>query len=135
MSEDGYIRTNIFEIAHEYEIGVEAAGKILSHVKENSTVTEREPFEYRIAGKLKAIEDDYVLIDDSVMCLFPFEGMVLKVPMDSIHIRRLTELEGVGLGDIVVVTFRGDIDVDNENTINGVVSLEKGRVTRGGTPE
>ena len=98
-------------------------------------MTEREPFEYRIAGKLKAIEDDYVLIDDSVMCLFPFEGMVLKVPTDSIHIRRLTELEGVGLGDIVVVTFRGDIDVDNENTINGVVSLEKGRLTRGGTPE
>ena len=135
VSEDGYIRTNIFEIAHEYEIGVEAAGKILSYVKENSTVTEREPFEYRIAGKLKAIEDEYVLIDDSVMCLFPFEGMVLKVPTDSIHIRRLTELEGIGLGDIVVVTFRGDIDVDNENTINGVVSLEKGRLTRGGTPE
>ncbi len=126
ITEDGYVSTNIFEYGYVYDIGVDPAEKIIAHVKANSTETGYEPYEYRLAGTLTVIGDDYVLINDSVLCVDPDDGMVFKLPTDDIRIRRSIELGDVETGDIVVVSFRGEIDVANENTIRGAVSIEEG---------
>lgn len=131
ITEDGYVKTNIFEYGYLYYIGKEAAGKIVSYAKEHATKAEFEPYEYRLAGKLTVIEDDYVLIDDSMLCRNPKDGMVFQVPMDDIRVRRCVEFGGLQTGDIVVVSFRGDIDVAAGNVIHGALSMEKGFLSDG----
>lgn len=126
VTEDGYIKTNIFEYGYLYDIGEAAAGEIISYAKEHAVEAEFEPYEYRLAGKLTVIEDDHILVDDSMLCRNPAEGMVFWVPLDDIRVRRCIEFGGLTVGDIVVVSFRGDIDVDAGNVIHGAVSLEKG---------
>jgi len=126
VTEDGYVKTNIFEYGYLYDIGEDAAGEIISHAKVHAVEAEFEPYEYRLAGKLTVVEDDHVLIDDSVLCRNPSDGMVFWVPLDDIRVRRCIEFGGLTVGDIVVVSFRGDIDVDAGNVIRGAVSLEKG---------
>ena len=126
ITEDGYFWTNLAEYAYLYEIGEDAARKIISYVKENSVKAEMEPYEYRLAGTLVAIEDGYVLIDDTVLCRDPEEGMVFKVPTDDIRIRRCIEFGGIDEGDMVVVSFRGEIAVEEENTIRGAVDMNEG---------
>lgn len=126
VTEDGYIKTNIFEYGYLYDIGEDVAGEIISYAKEHAVESEFEPYEYRLAGKLTVIEDDHVLIDDSMLCRDPSDGMVFWVPLDDIRVRRCIEFGGLTVGDIVVASFRGDIDVDAGNVIRGALSLEKG---------
>ena len=126
ITEDGYLKTHIFEYGYLYEIGTEAADQIISHVRAHSTETVFEPYEYKIAGTVTMIGDDYVLVDDTVVCRDPEDGMVFKVPTDDIRVRRCVEFGGVGVGDIVMVSFRGDIDVEAGNVIRGAVSIDQG---------
>lgn len=81
---------------------------------------------------LTEIGDRYVLIDDSVLCVNKKDGMVFKVPTDDIRIRRSIECTSIEVGDIVVVTFRGTIDVANGNTVEGARSIYEGTLVEGG---
>ena len=126
ITEDGYVDTNIFEYGYLFYIGEEAAGQIISYVRDNAVPATAEVYEYRLAGTLKAIEDGYVLIDDTILCRDPEDGMVFKVPTEDIRVRRCIEFGGLKEGDIVVVSFRGDIDVENENTIQDARGIEQG---------
>ena len=133
ITKDGYLWTNMFEYAYIYEIGTEAAGKIIDYAIANSTEKETyEPYEYRLAGTLTKIEDGYAYIDDSVMCVDPDEGMVFRVSMEDIRIRRCIEYAGVGEGDFVVVTFRGGIDLEDGNLILDARSIEEAYLSDGG---
>ena len=133
ISEDGYLKTNVFEYAYVYEIGTEAAGKIMDYALANSTKKATyEPYEYMLAGTVVEIKDGFVYIDDSVMCVKPAEGMVFRVSMDDIRIRRCIEYAGVGVGDLVVVTFRGGIAVEDGNLILDARSIDEGVWTDGG---
>ena len=130
ISEDGYLKTNVFEYAYVYEIGKEAAGKIMDYAMANSAEKATyEPYEYTLAGTVVEIKDGYVYIDDSVMCVKPGEGMVFRVSMEDVRIRRCIEYAGVGVGDLVVVTFRGGIAVEDGNLILDARSIDRG--TRG----
>ena len=126
ITEDGYVDTNIFEYGYLFYIGEEAAGQIISYVRNNAVPAAPEVYEYRLAGTLMAIEDGYVLIDDTILCRDPEEGMVFKVPTEDIRVRRCIEFGGLKEGDIVVVSFRGNVDVENENTIRGARGIERG---------
>ncbi len=133
ISEDGYLRTNVFDYAYVYEIGTEAAGKIMDYALANSTKKMTyEPYEYTLAGTVVEIKDGYVYIDDSIMCVDPDEGMVFRVSMEDIRIRRCIEYAGVGVGDLVVVTFRGGIAVEDGNLILDARSIDEGVWTDGG---
>ena len=126
VSEDGYIRTNVFDWAYLYDIGVEAARKIISYATEHGEEAEWEPYTYSVAGTLTAIEEGYLLIDDSVLCKNPKDGMVFKVSTDDLRIRRCVEFGGISVGDIVVVDFKGEIKVDAGNLVEGAYSLSEG---------
>ena len=133
ISEDGYLRTNVFEYAYVYEIGTEAAGKIIDYAMANSAEKATyEPYEYTLAGTVVEIKDGYVYIDDSVMCVKPGEGMVFRVSMEDVRIRRCIEYAGVGVGDLVVVTFRGGIAVEDGNLILDARSIDRGTWGDGG---
>ena len=132
ITEDGYLWTNVFEYAYIYEIGTEAAGKIIAYAMENSVEKQMEPYEYRLAGTLVKIEDGYAYIDDSIMCVDESEGMVFRVSLTDIRVRRCIEYAGVGVGDLVVVTFRGGIDLADGNLILDARSIDQASLTENG---
>lgn len=132
ITEDGYLWTNVFEYAYIYEIGTEAASKIIAYAMENSVEKPMEPYEYRLAGTLCKIEDGYAYIDDSIMCVNEDEGMVFRVSLADIRVRRCIEYAGVSVGDLVVVTFRGGIDLEDGNLILDARSIDQASLTENG---
>lgn len=131
VSADGYIRTNVFEWAYTFDIGEDAAGKIISYAVENGTETESEPYMYSLAGTLTEIGDGYILVDDSVLCVDPKDGMVFKVPTDDLRISRYIDCGEIKAGGAVRVGFTGDIDVEAGNLVNGVCEISNAIISDG----
>ena len=132
ITADGYLWTNAFDYAYVYEIGEDAAGKIISYALENATERATfEPYEYRLAGTVTEIKDGYVYVDDSILCVDPAEGMVFRLSLADIRIRRCIEYAGIGVGDVVVVTFRGGVDIENGNLITGATGMTTGTLVEG----
>lgn len=126
ISEEGYLDTNILEFGCTYYIGEEAALNIIQYAKENSVETEYEPYEQTIAGIITEIGERYVLIDDSSVCKNKRDGCVYKVFAEDIRVKRCIEVEGAQVGDVVIVSYRGNITDDKE--ILEAYSMNKGRL-------
>ena len=123
VSADGYIRTNIFEWAYTFDIGKDAAGRIISHSVESGTETEPEPYMYSLTGTLTEIGDGYILVDDSVLCVDQKDGMVFKIFTEDLRISRHIDTGKIKAGDVVMVSFTGDIDVEAGNIVNGACDI------------
>lgn len=132
ITEDGYISTNFDGWGYLYYIGEDAANRIIDYATKNSVEAESEPYQYNVLGEVTEINDGYVLIDDSVLCKNPDDGIIYKLPTDDIRILRCFEFGGIGVGDIVVVTCDDDFYIDSDNTIHGAVSVDEGRLVDGG---
>lgn len=131
VSEDGYIRTNIFDWDYLYQIGEEAAGQIIAYATENADEVEFEPYSYWLAGTLTEIGEGYILVDDSILCGDPGEGMVFKVLTDDLRISRYVDSKIVGIGDVVMVQFTGDIDIEAGNVVIGAYSMSPASISDG----
>lgn len=131
VAENGLIRTNIFDWAYTFDIGAEVAGEIIAYATENATEAEREPYAASIAGTLVEIGDGYILVDDTVLCENPEEGMIFKVLTDDLRVSRSIDYLKIKTGSVVVVYFTGDIDVAAGNVISGAYSLDKGTIYDG----
>lgn len=131
VSADGYIRTNIFDYAYLFQIGREAAEKILSYVSENGMEAVSEPYTNTLSGTITDISDGYILVNDSVLCKKESDGMTFKIPMDDLRISRCIDFEKIGVGDLVVVSFTGVIDTNAGNLVEGAYSLSKGTLSNG----
>ncbi len=129
VTADGYVKTNVFDYGYTYHIGEEAAGKILAYVKSHSTAAAPEPYTNTLAGKLVAIGDGYILADDSFLCTDQTDGMVFRIPTDDLRISR--SMKGIEVGDVIVVNFTGEIDVEAGNVVTGAYSLAEGYVADG----
>lgn len=125
VTKGGYIWTNIFDYAYTFHIGEEAAGQIIDYALSHSEPSPREPLHHGLAGTLTGIEDGYLLIDDSVRCADPEDGMVFRVPLDDVRISRRIDFEGISVGDLVEVTFTGEIDVEAGNVVRGAYDLNE----------
>ncbi len=79
VTADGYLWTNAFNYQYLFNIGEDAAGKIIKYAKENSTEAEYEPYLNTIVGKITEITDEYILLDDSVLCTNPDDGITYKI--------------------------------------------------------
>lgn len=126
ISEDGYFATNILDFASTYYIGEKAALTIIKYAKENSVETEFEPYEQTIAGILIEKNEGFILVDDSDLCVNEQDGKIYKLLTDDIRIKRCMEFEDVQMGDIVVISYYGNIIDDNE--ISGAYSMHKGMI-------
>lgn len=132
VTEDGYLCTNIAEYGYSFEIGAEKANEIISYVKAHSEKTEMEPFYNSVAGVITEIHDGYILVDDSVLCKDEKDGIVYKIPADSMIVRRWIEntYPRLNVGDAVMIEYKGDISKDY--TVNGIVSMNEARIFEDG---
>lgn len=132
ITEDGHIWTNLFDYAYIFDIGREAASQIFSYVSENSVEAEPEPYAFSLAGTLTEITDEYIIVDDTVLCSDEKDGMGFKIYLDDMRIRRHIEFEKISVGEIVVVSFTGKIDVEAGNVVEGAYSLSRGYLSEDG---
>lgn len=125
INQDGYLWTNIAGGEYLYDIGKEAAAKIIDYVKDNANDAEYEPYHTTIIGTLTEIGEDYFLIDDSVLCTDENDGIVFKIFADDPKIKRCFEYSGcrISVGDTVQVTYTGSIDTENGNTVTGAIAV------------
>ncbi len=107
---DGYLWTNAFSYQYLFNIGEDAAGKIIKYAKENSTEAEYEPYQNTIVGKITEITDDYILLDDSILCTNPDDGIIYKILLNDLRISRYAESGTIRVGENVQITYKGEID-------------------------
>ncbi len=123
VTEDGYIWTNMFLKNDIFFIGESNANKIISYALEHKTKAEYKPYEYSLAGTITEIAKDYILIDDSILCENPEDGIVFKIPTEKLTIRRYVEYQDMKVGDLVEVNYRKGIDVEAGNIVYGVSKI------------
>ncbi len=123
ITADGYLETNAFNWGYLYYIGEEATEKIIKYAMKNSTETEYEPYNKYVTGKITEITNTHILIDDSILCKNAADGITYKIPLNDIRISRYIDRNIIKLGDIVQVSYSGEIDKENENTITGVFDI------------
>lgn len=131
ITADGYLATNAFEWGYLFEIGEEAAGKIMRYAAGHSTEAEFEPYRRMVAGRVAEITDGYLVVDDSVLYENPADGRMYKIPLDDLRIRRYVEYRMVKVGDTVAVEYEGEIDPAAGNLVQGAVSISRGRIVDG----
>ena len=133
ISDKGYLRTNIFDWGYVYYIGEEAANRIISYAMENAAEASPEPYTYSVSGTLTGIYDGYFIIDDSVLCKDPDDGMEFRIPTDDLRVRRYVDADrGMArIGDIVLISFKDDIVIKDGTIINEVFSISKARLYDG----
>jgi len=122
VTEDGYLWTNAFEYSYLFNIGEEASNKIINHSRENSTEVAYEPYRNSIIGTIIEITDAYILVDDSVLCKNPEDGITYKVLQNDLRISRYVDHGVIQTGDTVLISYEGEIDEANDNTIAGAIS-------------
>ncbi len=125
ITADGYLSTNAFDWGYLYYIGEEATGKIIKYVKNNSTKTEYEPYSNSnsICGNIVEITDDYILVDDSILCKNESDGITYKILVNDIRISRYVDRDIIKVGDTVEISYNGEIDKENSNTISSAFSV------------
>ncbi len=125
ITEDGYLSTNAFDWGYLYYIGEDAAGKIIKYAKDNSEKTLFEPYntENYLYGKITEITDDYILVDDSVLCKNQADGITYKVLINNIQLSRYLDLKVIKVDQTVKVSFEGEIDKKNLNTIDSAFRI------------
>ena len=123
ITTDGYLMTNMFERGYVYFIGEDAADKIIGYAKSNSSKSSPEPYENTIAGKIVGITDEYILVDDSVLCKNPSDGITYKILLNDIRISRYVDRNLINIGDSVFVTYDGK--PDSSGTISTATGLSE----------
>ena len=129
VTADGYLWTNAFGYQYLFNIGEDAAGKIIKYAKGNSVKAEYEPYRNAIAGKVIEITNGYILIDDTMLCKNPLDGATYKVLLNDLRISRYVDNEIIKVGDAVQIIFEGEID--DTNTIDGAVSAYQVTISGG----
>ena len=129
VTADGYLWTNAFSYQYLFKIGEDAAGKIIKYAKENSAEAEYKPYQNRIVGKVVEVTDEYIVIDDTVLCNNPSDGTTYKVLLNDLRISRYVDHEIIKVGSTVQITFEGG--VDEANTIDSAVSASNVKISGG----
>ncbi len=129
VTEDGYLSTNIFDYGYLFDIGEEAANRILRYAEAHSVETDPEPYLQSLAGTLVEIGDGYLLVDDTALCVDEKDGTMFQISTEALHIRRYVELGILQEGDTVFVSFTGPIDPNH--VVNGVEFISKATISQG----
>lgn len=129
VTADGYLWTNAFDYQYLFNIGEDAAGKIIKYAKENAVEAEYDPYQNRIVGKVVEVTDKYIVIDDTVLCNNPSDGTTYKVLLNDLRISRYVDHEIIKVGSTVQITFEGEID--EANTIDSAVFASNVTVSGG----
>lgn len=129
VTEDGYLWTNAFSWQYLFDIGEDAAGKIIRYAKENSEETEYEPYANTVVGEVVEITDEYILLDDSILCNNPADGIIYKILLNDIRISRYVDNDVIKVNDTVQITYKGQID--ENNIIDTAMSASQAMISDG----
>lgn len=129
VTEDGYLWTNAFSYQYLFDIGEDAASKIITYAKKNSTEAEYEPYRNSVAGTITEITDEYILVDDSVLCNNPEDGICYMVLLNDLRVSRYVDHQVIKVGDTVKITYEGEID--SANTIDTAISASEVKISGG----
>ena len=72
-----------------------------------------------------------ILVDDSVLCKDPTDGITYKIMIDDVKISRYIECDMIKVGGTVVVAYEGDIDAKNGNAISKAIDISEGIISEG----
>ncbi len=122
VTEEGYIWTNMLDVECVYRIGKEAAKSIIVYALANSEATELEPYHQTVVGTITKITNDYILIDDSVLCKDATDGITFKIMLNNLRINRYVDDSRIGIGDIVQISYRGSINTESGYVIDSAIS-------------
>lgn len=125
ITEDGYLWTNVFDVAYLYDIGKDATAKIIDYVLGNATPGEFLPYMYSLAGTITEIGDGYILLDDSVMCVDPEDGIVYRIITTDHKLSRIFAAEWLEVGDTVQVQYVDFVDLKPNAVVDSAVTVFK----------
>lgn len=130
ITADGYLETNMFGNRYLFFIGENASGKIIDYAKKNSEKATFEPYLNSVVGKITDITDEYIIINDSVLCNNPSDGIEYKISMQDLRISRYVELNQIAKGLFVSVQYSGEIG--DGNIVEGVTNIMRARISANG---
>ncbi len=130
ITADGYLETNMFGNRYLFFIGENASGKIIDYAKKNSEKATFEPYLNSVVGKITDITDEYIIINDSVLCNNSSDGIEYKISMQDLRISRYVELNQIAKGSIVSVQYSGEIG--DGNIVEGVTNIMRARISANG---
>jgi len=131
ITEDGYFWTNAFNGAYLYRIGAETAEAIIDHALDNAVPGEFVPYMHRLAGTITEIGDGYILLDDSILCVDPDDGITYKIITTNPKISRLFDSGILSVGDTVQVQYSEFIDLEPNAVIDSAAAIYKAKISDG----
>ncbi len=118
VTPDGYIWTNILDVECIYDIGKEAADKIIAYLRDKGEPTALKAYQQTVVGTVTEITQDYLLVDDSVLCTDANDGIVFTVMLNDLKINRYVDTNQIRVGDTVEIVYKGSIDTENGYVID-----------------
>ena len=131
VTKDGYLWTNAFGWQSLYDIGEEAAGEIIQNCREHCTEIEAQPFSNAVIGTVTEITEEYFLVDDTVLCKDPKDGITYKVLLNDLRISRYVQMNLIKAGDMVEVLYSGQMDEENDHAIREATYASKVTIVEG----
>lgn len=129
ITEDGYLYSNALNGETLYYIGTDPAKEIITYVSENSVALEDEQQEKKIYGSICEITDEFIVIDDSALCVDPKDGIKIKIMIDDVKIARYFDFKVLSVGDTVQIEYSGKIDISDIYTVDSAISISKAHIT------
>ena len=131
ITEDGYLWTNVFNGALLYHIGADTAERMIDHVLENAVPSEFLPYMHSLTGTITEIGDGYILLDDSVMCSDPEDGIVYQIVTTDPKLGRIFKAERLRVGDTVQVQYTDYVDLAANAVIDSAAAISEAQIIDG----
>ncbi|MBQ2735879.1 MAG: hypothetical protein IJF26_00415 [Clostridia bacterium] len=134
ITKDGYLFTNGTNFGRYalYFIGEDTANKIIDYVRSNLKDGKYEPEAPTLVGTLTQITEEYIIIDDSIICNDTKNGIQYKILLNDKRISRYIENNHVHLNETVFLVFEGEIDTENGYVIDSAVSISGALISSDG---
>ncbi len=132
ITKDGYLWTNFFDYGYLFFIGEDAANEIIDYTMSHAKEVDYAPYYETVAGVITEIGEGYILLDDTLLCEKPEEGIVYTITTVDPKIGRYIQSGTIDEDDFVAVDFVGKVLVNDEDyTITMVQSIQKAYLTDG----
>lgn len=126
ITENGYVWTDMFSGNKSFFIGEENARKIIAYAAEYGVETTYKRYEpHSLVGYIEEITEDYILVNDGILCEDKNDGISFKISLEDIKVRRYVECINLQVQELVWVDFRGEIDTKKDNLVEDVFEIGK----------
>lgn len=111
----GYLETNAEMYGYYYEIGDEAAGKLIDYAEENGVRIPYEPSEKTVTGIMTSKDDSFIYVDDSSLCVNEQDGITFKIAR-NIYVDRV--IKDIPDGQTITVWYDGQVEQNQDYLIS-----------------